>query len=91
MKKPKLNGLVLLNEPDEINLRRVLAAFPDNVESAAATLEPHKIITYLNQVAEAYHKFYHNNRVIDADNKALSYQRLKLCEAPKLSLRMDLI
>jgi len=85
--KAGANGFSLLNEPDEINLRRVLAAFPDNVENAAATLEPHKIITYLNQVAEAYHKFYHNNRVIDADNKELSYQRLKLCEAAKIVLK----
>lgn len=85
--KTNSNEFNLLNEPDEINLRKILAAFPDNVESAAATLEPHKIITYLNQVAESYHKFYHNNRVIDAENKELSYQRLKLCEASKIVLK----
>jgi arginyl-tRNA synthetase len=77
----------LLNEPEELNLRKILSGFPDVVESAAATLEPHKTITYLNQAAESYHKFYHNNRVINPDNKKMSYQRIKLCEAARIVLR----
>jgi len=85
--KAEINNFNLLNESDEINLSRVLAGFPDVVESAAITLEPHKVITYLNQVAESYHKFYHNNRVIDTEHKELSYQRIKLCEASKTILK----
>jgi arginyl-tRNA synthetase len=81
------NGFDKLNEADEIDLRRVLAGFPDVVENACLTLEPHKIITYLNSVAESYHRFYHNNRVIDTENKPLSYQRIKLCEAAKIVLK----
>lgn len=74
----------LLTEADEINLMKILSAFPETVEASAETLEPHKIITYLNQVAESYHRFYHNNRVIDTENKSLSYQRLMLCDASKI-------
>jgi arginyl-tRNA synthetase len=85
--KADINNFILLKEPDEINLSRILAGFPDVVESAAFTLEPHKVITYLNQVAESYHKFYHNNRVIDNESKELSYQRIKLCEASKIVLK----
>ena len=77
----------LLKETDEINLMKILSVFPEVVSGAADTLEPHKIITYLNQVAESYHKFYHNNRVIDTENKPLSYQRLMLCEAAKIVLK----
>src|SRR5204863_2920481 len=77
----------LLNAPDEIALMKILSVFPETVESAASSLEPHKIITYLNEAAEHYHKFYHNNRVIDADNKELSYQRLKLCESSRIVLK----
>ena len=60
---------------------------PEAVAASAATLEPHKVITYLNEVAENYHRFYHNNRVIDAEAKELSYARLKLCEAARIVLK----
>lgn len=77
----------LLTNPDEIKLMKVLSLFPEVVEIAAETFEPHKIITYLNETAEAFHKFYHNNRVINEDEKELSLQRIELCKAAKIVLR----
>ncbi len=77
----------LLKTPEELSLMKVLTVFPETVASAAATYEPHKVITYLNEVAENYHRFYHNNRVIDAEARELSFARLKLCEAAKAVLR----
>lgn len=77
----------LLKTEEELNLLKVLSIFPDVVQSAGNTYEPHKIITYLNEVAENYHKFYHNNRVINIEEKGLSYARLKLCEAAKIVLK----
>lgn len=86
-KNAKDVNLSLLKNDDEINLMKILSVFPDAVASAVSAFEPHKIITYLNEVAENYHKFYHNNRVINADEKELSYARLKLCEATKIVLK----
>lgn len=77
----------LLNTPEEISLMKILSVFPDVVSNAASSYEPHKIITYLNEAAENYHKFYHNNRVINQDEKDLSYARLKLSEATKTVLK----
>jgi arginyl-tRNA synthetase len=77
----------LLQNDDEINLAKILTVFPDVVKTAVDSFEPHKVITYLNEAAEAYHKFYHNNRVINADEKELSYARLVLCETTKVVLR----
>lgn len=77
----------LLKNPDELALMKILSIFPDVVAGAAAAYEPHKVITYLNEVAEAYHKFYHNNRVINGEEKDLSYARLKLCEASGIVLK----
>jgi len=77
----------LLNQPEEMALMKALSLFPDTVEGAYSTLEPHKIITYLNELAENYHKFYHNHRVINRDEKELSYARLSLCEASKIVLK----
>jgi len=78
---------ILLGTPEAISLMKILSVFPETVASAAATFEPHKVITYLNEVAENYHRFYHNNRVIDAEAKELSYARLKLCEAARIVLK----
>ncbi len=77
----------LLTSPEELSLIKILSVFPDVVSGAAATFEPHKVITYLNEVAENYHRFYHNNRVINAEEKELSFARLKLCEASKTVLQ----
>ncbi|MBZ0203898.1 MAG: arginine--tRNA ligase [Ignavibacteria bacterium] len=77
----------LLSSPDELNMMKILSVFPDIVASSAATYEPHKVITYLNEVAENYHRFYHNNRVINKDAKEVSFARLKLCEAAKIVLK----
>lgn len=77
----------LIKSEDEINLLKVLAEFPGEVESAAQSYEPHKIITYLNRVAENFHRFYHNNRVIDPDNLEQSKTRLAICIATKQVLK----
>ncbi|MGH2575891.1 MAG: arginine--tRNA ligase [Ignavibacteria bacterium] len=79
--KPKL-----IQGDDEVKVMRKLAFFPYTVESAYSTLEPHKIIIYLNELAEVFHKFYHNNRVINPDDKELTAARLALCKAAKITL-----
>lgn len=80
-------NLDLINSPEEMKLIKTLAEFPDEVLSAAKSFEPHKIITYLNSVAENFHRFYHNNRVIDTENKDLSFARIQICLATKQILK----
>jgi arginyl-tRNA synthetase len=77
----------LLKTQEEIKLCRALSQFPEAVENTCLTYEPHKIITFLNEVAETYHRFYHNLRVINIEEKELSIARLKLCEAAKIVLQ----
>ncbi len=77
----------LMKENEEFDVIKTLTYFPEIVESSALTYEPHKIITYLNELAEHFHKFYHNHRVLNVDAKELSYARLKLCEAVKTVLK----
>ncbi len=59
--------LLLLAAPEEVALMKTLSAFPDTVESCAQTFEPHRLIEYLNDVAGAFHKFYHEHRVVSED------------------------
>ena len=79
--------LNLLNTPEEIDLLKTLSGFPEEVINSATTLEPHKIITYLNETAESFHRFYHNNRVVDTENIKLSVLRLNICLAVKQVLK----
>ncbi len=73
----------LLNEKEEVELAKLLGEFPEVVELAYLSLEPLKIINYLNDVAETFHRFYHRHRVVGSD-KELSLSRLSLCFVTKI-------
>ncbi|MCX7763159.1 MAG: arginine--tRNA ligase, partial [Candidatus Kryptonium sp.] len=57
-------NLELLREKEEVELAKLLGEFPEIVEVAYLMLEPLKIINYLNEVAESFHRFYHRHRVV---------------------------
>jgi arginyl-tRNA synthetase len=78
--------LAPLHSVDEIALINVLAEFPIIVESCALTFEPHRLAEYLHIVAGAFHKFYHECRVIDPEQPALTAARLALCLGTKTVL-----
>ncbi|MBI5402691.1 MAG: arginine--tRNA ligase [Ignavibacteriae bacterium] len=82
----ELDTSLLINQ-SEINLLKTLSKFPFEVEDSAKSLEPHKLIVFLNSVAESFHKFYHNNRVLDNENPKLSFARLLICNAVKRVLK----
>lgn len=73
----------LLVNHDEIRLMKVLSRFPEEVVNSAASFEPHKIINYLNELAESFHRFYHNNRIVDPEKIDISLARILLCKATK--------
>jgi arginyl-tRNA synthetase len=66
-----------LVEPEERALLRLLAHFPELVRGAADAREPHRLPTWLAQVAAAFHQFYHRHRVV-TDDLELSRGRLLL-------------
>jgi len=78
-------NLGLLKEKEEIDLAKTLGSFPEVVEAAASTFEPHRIINYLQEVAETFHRFYHVHRVVIPD-KELAKSRLALCLATRIVL-----
>ncbi|MEW6511407.1 MAG: arginine--tRNA ligase [Bacteroidota bacterium] len=78
--------LALLAAPAEIDLIKTLLLFPEMVESCAGAFEPHRLADYLQGVATAFHKFYHECRVVTED-AALTRARLALCRATRIVLR----
>ncbi len=75
----------LLVQAEEIALVKLLLEFPDLVESSCFGFEPQRITTYLHDVATAFHKFYHEHRVVTQDRE-LSVARLALCSASRMIL-----
>ncbi len=58
--------LSLLTEPEEQELIKRLGEFPQVVAKAAETLEPHRVVSYLEQLATAVNRWYHEHRVVGA-------------------------
>ncbi|MDF1524825.1 MAG: arginine--tRNA ligase [bacterium] len=59
--------LTLLDLPEEKELIRHVAALPDVVEGAAISMEPHRITTYLRDIATTLHSYYYHHRVLTDD------------------------
>ena len=83
--------LSLLEIPEELDLIKILLAFPRVVSDAACFFEPHHIPTYLEEVATAYHRFQHAGKQNDAfrvvtKNKPLTLARLALCRGARIVL-----
>jgi arginyl-tRNA synthetase len=79
---PKEVKVPLLRDPSEIQLMKLLAAFPEEIREIAAAREPNRLITYMMNVSAAFHSFYTRCRVLGED-KELSSARLylaRLCQ-----------
>ena len=88
----------LLVEPWELDVARQLAYWPEVVEDATRTMEPHRIPYYVHDLATAVHRFYHagneeaQHRVV-VDDPNLTRARLELARAARHTLKtaLDLI
>ncbi|HEX3532893.1 MAG TPA: arginine--tRNA ligase, partial [Gemmatimonadaceae bacterium] len=82
----KAAPLQLLAEPEEQELIKALVDFPALVESAAETLEPHRIATYLLETARLAHLWYHKHHVLE-QTEDITRARLALARAAQIVLR----
>ncbi len=75
----------LLQEPEELELLRLLRRFPLVVVLGGSTLEPCIILQYLQELAAAFHSFYNKHRVL-SDDHAVAKARLVLVDSVKVVL-----
>ncbi|MBX7059255.1 MAG: arginine--tRNA ligase [Leptospirales bacterium] len=73
--------------PERRRLLVLAARFPEEVQDAAASLEPHRLLTYLYHLATALSQFYapRENRIIQ-QSPEIAAQLLAILAAVKLSL-----
>ena len=79
----------VLTEPEEQELIKALLDFPELVESAAQTLEPHRIATYLLETARLAHLWYHKHHVLEQEPD-ITRARLALARGAQIVLRNGL-
>jgi len=78
--------LAVLDTPEERELVKKLVDYPALVTGAAEALEPHRIASYLFEVAGLAHKWYHEHHVLDQP-EPLRTARLSLARATQIVLR----
>lgn len=78
-----------LIQPEEIDLIKMAARYPDAVRLAATQMEPHRITFYLMDLAAAFHAYYNRHKVL-GDDPELSMGRLYLVCAVKKIIRNGL-
>jgi arginyl-tRNA synthetase len=82
-KKAEAEGICVAykDTPSEVsNLERSLYQFPEVVERAYLSLEPHHIATYLTELASAFNAFYANTQIVNKSDPYAPY-RVALVEA----------
>ena len=74
-----LHGEFHIQQPEERRLALQLLGFRVAVEEVAATLEPHRLATYLYETASAYTSFYEACPVLKTEDETIRRSRLALC------------
>ena len=82
---PVKERLALLTAPEEIELIRFIAGFPNEIVDAAKNYDPSRMTRYATDLASLFHKFYNACRV-KCDDADLMQARLSLCLAAKTVL-----
>ncbi len=83
------SDLALLTQPEEAELVKLTVRFPETVKQAGVSLEPYRLIPYLENIAKAFHSFYDKHKVICPDEE-LTHSRLALIEAVRIVIKNGL-
>jgi arginyl-tRNA synthetase len=87
--KPSTENLDLLTTNEEQALLKKLHEFENEVLMSAELFETHRICTYLEELAAAFHKFYTFCRIIGSE-KNLAGARLALAVATRAVIKNGL-
>ncbi len=79
--------------PEEFQLAKLLADFPQVLERAASECEPSYLAQYLISLCKAFNRFYHSTRIINAQDEIETKRKLQLVLAVKsiLAKGLDLL
>lgn len=78
--------LDLLTHEKEIDVLKKVGDFPQVIADAAKQRAPHRVTTYIQDLASQFHSFYNANKVLDTSNPEMTRARLALITAVKTTL-----
>ncbi|SHH07299.1 arginyl-tRNA synthetase [Thermosyntropha lipolytica DSM 11003] len=76
-----------LKEPEELEILRKIADFPEEINIAARSMAPHRIARYVLDLAALFHSFYNSHRVLGVEDKALQDARLLLMDIIRITIK----
>jgi arginyl-tRNA synthetase len=77
--------LASLPAPEDTELLKKLAELPEVIAKAAREREPHRMTTYLHELATIVHGWYHHTRTV-GEPPPIEYARLLLARAARITL-----
>ncbi|PUB13002.1 arginine--tRNA ligase [Paenisporosarcina sp. OV554] len=78
--------LNLLQAEKEIDVLKKVGDFPQVVADAAKIRSPHRLATYIQELAATFHSFYNAEKVLDASNEDMTRARLALITAVRTTI-----
>ena len=79
-----------LDKPEELALIKKMLQLPELLKSIADIREPHRLCTYVHDLAGMLHKYYARYKIVDENHIALSEARLFLLVSVKGVIRLVL-
>ncbi|MEK5067265.1 arginine--tRNA ligase [Sporosarcina sp. FSL K6-1508] len=73
-----VDNVSLLQAEKELELMKKIGDFPQIISDAARLRSPHRVATYIQELAATFHSFYNAEKVLDPENRELSEARLAL-------------
>lgn len=78
--------LNLLKAEKEIDVLKKMGDFPQVVADAAKIRSPHRVATYIQELASTFHSFYNAEKVLDPTNEDMTRARLALITAVRTTI-----
>ncbi|ADK80927.1 arginine--tRNA ligase [Sediminispirochaeta smaragdinae] len=70
----------LITTIEERELIKLISLFPEKVAQAGAEFNPSIVTTYLYDLSRTFSRYYHDNQILNNDDKNLAFTRLSLAK-----------
>ena len=81
-----VDNVSLLQAEKELELMKKIGDFPQIISDAARLRSPHRVATYIQELAATFHSFYNAEKVLDPENRELSEARLALITVTRTTI-----
>jgi len=81
-------NLALLTEKEEIDILKKIEALPGLIRICGKSMEAHQLTHYSQELSSLFHSFYNKHKVLNDDDKEMTFARLYLIKAIQIILNL---